>query len=44
MKEMIENIETADYVMTFTKINLDFENSDIENIDNLGETFKKDLI
>jgi hypothetical protein len=43
MKEMIENIETADYVMTFTKINLDFENSDIENIDNLGETLKKGL-
>ncbi|MCU5627412.1 hypothetical protein OCB08_18805, partial [Bacillus cereus] len=43
MKEMIENIETADYVMTFTKINHDFKNSDIENIDNLGETFKKGL-
>ncbi|QWG31461.1 hypothetical protein EXW58_29215 (plasmid) [Bacillus mycoides] len=43
MKEMIENIETADYVMTFTRINFDFENSDIENIDNLGETFKKGL-
>lgn len=38
MKEMIENIETADYVMTFTRINFDFENSD-----NLGETFKKGL-
>lgn len=38
MKEMIENIETADYVMTFTRINFDFE-----NIDNLGETFKKGL-
>lgn len=43
MKEMIENVETADYVMTFTRINLDFENSNIENIDNLGETFKKVL-
>lgn len=43
MKEMIENIETADYVMTFSRINFDFENSDIENIDNLGETFKKGL-
>ncbi|WP_240524308.1 hypothetical protein [Bacillus thuringiensis] len=43
MKKMIENIETADYVMTFTRINFDFENSDIENIDNLGETFKKGL-
>lgn len=43
MKNMIENIETADYVMTFTRINFDFENSDIENIDNLGETFRKGL-
>ncbi|MCU4771048.1 hypothetical protein [Bacillus toyonensis] len=43
MKKMIENIETADYVMTFTRINFDFENSDIENIDNLGETFHKGL-
>ncbi|MDK3011622.1 hypothetical protein ORM30_00565 [Bacillus cereus] len=43
MKEMIENIETADYVMTFTRINFDFENSDIEHIDNLGETFQKGL-
>lgn len=43
MKEMIENVETADYVMTFTRIDFDFENSDIENIDNLGETFKKGL-
>ncbi|HFJ9483853.1 hypothetical protein CN439_25045 [Bacillus cereus] len=43
MKEMIENIETADYVMTFTMVNFDIENSDIENIDNLGETFKKGL-
>lgn len=43
MKKMIENIETADYVMTFTRINSDFEDSDIENIDNLGETFKKGL-
>ncbi|EJR29745.1 MULTISPECIES: hypothetical protein [Bacillus cereus group] len=43
MKKMIENIETADYVMTFTRINFDFENSNIENIDNLGETFHKGL-
>lgn len=43
MKKMIENIEKADYVMTFTRINFNFENSDIENIDNLGETFHKGL-
>ncbi|MBD8591631.1 MULTISPECIES: hypothetical protein [Peribacillus] len=43
MEKMIENIETADYVMTFTRINSDFKNSDIENIENLGETFKKGL-
>ncbi|MCP1181190.1 hypothetical protein NKS28_27660 [Bacillus sp. 1663tsa1] len=43
MKKMIEDIEMADYVMTFTRINFDFENIDIENIDNLGETFHKGL-
>lgn len=41
MKEMIENIEMADYVLTFTRI--DFENNDIENIDNLGKPFRKGL-
>ncbi|MEB9552363.1 hypothetical protein P4J60_17285 [Bacillus cereus] len=43
MKEMIENIEMADYVLTFTRIDFDFENSDIENIDNLGKPFRKGL-
>ncbi|MBJ8206586.1 hypothetical protein JDS91_36450, partial [Bacillus cereus] len=38
MKEILVNIETAVYVMTFKRIYFDFV-----NIDNLGETFRKGL-